>query len=307
MTRFDNKLCPVCRTRFVEKADVVVCPICGTPHHRACYSINNKCALEHLHADGWNWNGLLPDEEEERREMSRISPQGELGRLDLDPHAVDPHHAEYPAGTPQAPYEEEQRMFEEQLGDDNPFKELFRSLNDKEICAEGVRMKELVAYSATSAYHYGKAFQMFRGTLGGKKRKVSLNLCSGLLAPMFQGYRRMNVFGVLSLLLLMLPSFIAVILPEQMLTADSNGAVYLLQFVNITIRVLLCVFGDYIYYRHCVRNIKKFRKAYDGDTKSEDYYMALYECGKPTLAGAAVGCLALMFGSACVNALAKFI
>lgn len=313
MTRFDNKLCPVCRTRFVEKADVVVCPICGTPHHRACYLINNKCALEDLHAKGWSWNGLLPDEEDERKEISKTPPQGELGRLDLDldlgrdPNSADPHHAEYPAGTPQAPYEEEQRMFEEQLGDDNPFKELFRSLNDKEIGADGVSMHELVAYSATSAYHYGKAFQVFRGAFGGKKRKVSLNLCSGLLAPMFQGYRKMNVFGVLSLLLLMLPSVIAAMLPEQMAASELNGAVYALQFVNITIRVLLCIFGDYIYYRHCVRNIKKIRKAYDGDTKSEDYYMELYECGKPTLAGAAVGCLALMFGSACVNALAKFI
>ena len=58
------------------------------------------------------------------------------------------------------------------------------------------------------------------------------------------------------------------------------------------------MFSDYIYYRHCISRIKKFRKGYDGDTKSDDYYLALYEVGKPTLMGAAIGCLALMLGYA---------
>lgn len=294
MTRFENKLCPVCRTRFIESSDIVVCPDCGTPHHRACFSIKNKCALEERHADGWTWNGLLPDQEEEREEMLKAA---NLTTMDLGKPAADPHHAEYPAGTPVAPYEEEQRMFEEQLGDENPFKELFRKLSDKEIGEDGVSMHELVAFSATSVYHYGKAFDTFRGS-SGKKRVVSLNLSSGLLAPMFQGYRKMNLFGVVSLLLVLAPSIAAAMLPESVIVQGGDNLVYLLQLVNVVIRVMLCIFGDYVYYKHCISRIKKFRKSYDGDTRSDDYYMALYECGKPTLAGAAIGCLAMMLGYA---------
>lgn len=301
MSRFENKLCPVCRSRFNEKADTVVCPVCGTPHHRVCYLINNKCALENLHESGWSWNGMLPDEEKEKAAEEETNA---AVSAEVDPPSVDPHHAEYPSGTP---YKEEQRMFEEQLGVENPFKELFKTLNDKEIGTDGVSMHELVAYSATSVFHYGKAFNAFRGNIDGKKHKVSFNFCSGLFAPVFQFYRRMNGFGVISLLLILLPSAASVLISEQTLASAGYPLLYSLEFAPIVIMVLLCMFGDYIYYRHCVRRIVRFRKSYDGDTKSDDYFMALYERGKPTFAGGLIGCLAASFGQACIIALSRMI
>lgn len=304
MTRFENKLCPICRVRFVKTADVVVCPTCGTPHHRSCYSIKGKCALEELHAEGWSWKGLLPDELKEREEMLKatglplIEPSKALDEL---------RREEIPAKTSATPppYEEEQRMFEEELGDDNPFAELFKKFSDKEIGEDGVSMHELVAFSATSVYHYGKAFDAFRGNSGkpgasGKKRILSLNLSSGLFAPMFQVYRKMHLFGIISLLLLLAPSIAAAFVPDSIANELGNELMVLFQFVNIIIRIILCAFGDYVYYRHCISRIKKFRKSYDGDTRSEDYYLGLYEYGKPSIAGAAIGCLALMLGYATV-------
>lgn len=300
MQRFENKLCPVCRSRFNEKADVVVCPICGTPHHRICYLTKNKCALEDMHESGWTWNGMLPDEEPEKlphEELSAVITNA------VDPSEVDSHHAEYPSGTP---YEEEQKMFEEKLGDDNPFRELFRSLNDKEVGVDGVSMHELVAYSATSVYHYGRAFKAFRGNVDGKRHKLFINFCSGLFAPVFQFYRKMNVFGVFTLLLTLVPSLISILTPEAILATNST-LLYTLNFAQVVITILLCMFGDYIYYRHCVRNIVRFRKSYDGDTKSDDYFMALYERGKPTFAGGLIGALAMSFGQACLMALSRMI
>lgn len=299
MTRFENKLCPVCRSRFNDRADIVVCPICGTPHHRACYSINNKCALENLHETGWNWDGKLPDEEPE---PPKQEPDATITAA-VDPQP-DSHHAEYPSGIP---YEEEQRMFEDEFGSENPFQELFQSLNDKEIGEDGVSMHELVAYSATSVYHYGKAFNIFREKTNGKKRKVSFNFCSGFFAPLFQFYRRMNVFGIITLLLLIVPSLIIALLPQQTLQSNYMAIMTVFQIVRIGLMILLCVFGDYIYYRHCVKSIVKFRSQYDGDTRSDDYYMSLYENGKPTFAGCAIGCLAMIFGQVCVLALAGVI
>lgn len=298
MTRFENKLCPVCRTRFNEKADVVCCPICGTPHHRACYSIKNKCALEEFHAKGWSWNGYLPDEEPE-------TPKAEVENSDATVTAQidgqpDSHRAEYPSGTP---FDEEKRMFEEQLGEDNPFKEMFDSLTNKEIGEDGVSMHELVSYSATNVYHYGKAFNIFRANNGGKKRIVSFNFCSGILAPMFQFYRRMNFFGVIALLLTLLPSIIVVAVPEQIRTANSQPLIILLRLLQIVIPIFMCLFSDYIYYRHCVKSILKFRKSYDGDTKSDEYYMSLYEKGRPTMAGGLIGLLAMSLGEAYIMAL----
>ncbi len=300
MSRFENKLCPVCRSRFTDKAEVVVCPVCGTPHHRACYNINGKCALEELHDKGWSWNGKLPDEVGETETAFAGENIGEQ---------FDAHHAEYPGGTPnnggrpRTLYEQEQKMFEDSF-DDDPLRELFGNFGSKEIGEDGVSMHELVAYSATSVYHYGKAFNLFRGISDGKKHIASFNFSSGIFAPVFQFYRRMNVFGVVTLILLLLPSVLYAVLPEQTIQENGMDIMYLLEFAALVFKGLLCVFGDYIYYRHCVKSIVRFRKSYDGDTKSDEYFMSLYENGKPTFAGGAIGCLALAFAQACILAFA---
>ena len=51
----DYKLvsCPVCKKQFEENDDIVVCPECGTPHHRACYASLSHCANESLHSEGF--------------------------------------------------------------------------------------------------------------------------------------------------------------------------------------------------------------------------------------------------------------
>lgn len=298
MNRFENKLCPLCRSRFNDKADVVVCPICGTPHHRACYNINGACALEELHAKGWTWNGKLPDEEDETEQ-----PQTDAAVTASLDAAPDAHHAEYPSGTPNSsntPYERERKMFEDQFGDDDPFKEMFGSFANKEIGEDGVSMHELVTYSATSVYHYGRAFSMFRGTADGKKHIASFNFSSGIFAPVFQFYRRMNFFGIITLVLVLLPSIVVALTPEATLQSGGTALLYVLEFASLAVKMLLCIFGDYIYYRHCVKSILRFRKSYDGDTKSDEYFVSLYESGKPTFVGGAIGCLALTFAQVCV-------
>lgn len=295
MTRFENKLCPVCRTRFNEKADIVVCPECGTPHHRACYSIADKCAVSKLHGTGWSWNGALPDEE---TEMPPENPD-----TSGTEETAQPSEQDLPDFLNGAPYIFEERMLEEQFGIDNPFKELFNTFSDNEIGEDGVSMHELMAYSATSVFHYGKAFSSFRGLTDGRKHKAFFNFCSGVFAPIFQFYRRMNVFGILVLLVSILPALAAVIMPEQMTEPSFYSLVYGIRLAQLVITILLCVFGDYIYYRHCVKNIVRFRGSYEGDTKSDEYFMALYEMGRPTMAGGFLGVIALALAWGCFMAL----
>lgn len=44
--------CPVCGVDFTDEDDVVVCPECGTPHHRSCWKDNGHCINENLHGTG---------------------------------------------------------------------------------------------------------------------------------------------------------------------------------------------------------------------------------------------------------------
>lgn len=40
---YKKYICPVCNEKFIEDDDIVVCPDCGTPHHRNCYLENGRC------------------------------------------------------------------------------------------------------------------------------------------------------------------------------------------------------------------------------------------------------------------------
>lgn len=47
--------CSACNEEFTSSDDVVVCPECGSPHHRECYMKEKKCAHEADHISGYKW------------------------------------------------------------------------------------------------------------------------------------------------------------------------------------------------------------------------------------------------------------
>ena len=58
---FNGIECPVCNNKFNDNDDVVVCPVCGTPHHRSCWKDNGGCKNEEKHTDGFVWQ--MPETE----------------------------------------------------------------------------------------------------------------------------------------------------------------------------------------------------------------------------------------------------
>ncbi len=68
-----NYKCPVCNNQFTEEDDVVVCPECGTPHHRECYIKNGKCA----NADKHGTNEPIEVEFVDVEEKEESSPEAE--------------------------------------------------------------------------------------------------------------------------------------------------------------------------------------------------------------------------------------
>ncbi len=53
--RYENQPCPVCQQSFQPDDDIVVCPVCGTPHHRNCYKKNGECGNFEKHNEGFRW------------------------------------------------------------------------------------------------------------------------------------------------------------------------------------------------------------------------------------------------------------
>lgn len=296
MSRFENKLCPVCRKRFGRDDEIVVCPECGTPHHRACWNSLNHCGVEEFHGMNYVWNGRLPDEDEPVKTETEEFAEHVMNVAQSAKEAEnDPHHAEYPNinATPT-----EQKLSE--FAGDSMIDEIIEAIQNTEKGKDGVSMRELAAFSATSVWHYSHAFKRFRE---GEKHIVNFNLCSGLFAPIFQFYRKMDWFGVLTTLIMIIPAFAAAKLSGGINAQPSDGVIYLLYLANIAVSVLLCLFGDYIYYRHAVKRILKIRENYEGDTESDDYFMTLYEIGKPSFARAVLGILGVVL----IEELAKLV
>ena len=77
LNRYEGAVCPVCGQAFTQGDDVVVCPACGTPHHRACWMREGRCANEKKHASGYTWQGAPQEKNafEEKTELGIICPR----------------------------------------------------------------------------------------------------------------------------------------------------------------------------------------------------------------------------------------
>lgn len=61
--RFENQICPVCNEKFKESDEIVVCPECGTPHHRDCYNSLGECKNASLHKEGFSFEPVETEKE----------------------------------------------------------------------------------------------------------------------------------------------------------------------------------------------------------------------------------------------------
>lgn len=61
MSNYTGVKCPVCSKNFTQADDIVVCPVCGAPHHRECYAKNSACAFAAEHSSGKEWRSPPPE------------------------------------------------------------------------------------------------------------------------------------------------------------------------------------------------------------------------------------------------------
>ena len=79
--RYENASCAACGNTFTAADDVVVCPVCGAPHHRACWMKDGRCAMTEKHAEGFAWQ--FPAELQPKPEKTDIKQQDSENRPQL--------------------------------------------------------------------------------------------------------------------------------------------------------------------------------------------------------------------------------
>ncbi|MBQ1412769.1 MAG: DUF2628 domain-containing protein [Clostridia bacterium] len=55
MKDYRNMSCVSCKKPFDETSDIVICPECGAPHHRACWQAAGQCACSERHGADYVW------------------------------------------------------------------------------------------------------------------------------------------------------------------------------------------------------------------------------------------------------------
>lgn len=60
--KLEGSSCARCKALLFSDDDVVYCPVCGAPHHRDCYAALGHCALEELHGTPMEYSREKVDE-----------------------------------------------------------------------------------------------------------------------------------------------------------------------------------------------------------------------------------------------------
>lgn len=75
MLYYEGLSCPVCQKPFMATDDIVVCPVCGLPHHRSCWMEEGHCHDEVLHGTDQQWSREKAVEAEDIDEDEPIQAQ----------------------------------------------------------------------------------------------------------------------------------------------------------------------------------------------------------------------------------------
>lgn len=274
MPKYTGFQCIVCQNTFQDNDDIVVCPDCGTPYHRSCYAAKGECINAMLHAEGKSW-----------QELHRKTIEGR--------ECPNCHHNNEPDAVRcevcHAPMQEmhdirivlpDGRTMHYDPNDPccgmNPEEEL-----------EGERLGDIAEFVGNNTMYYLPLFMRFKET----GKKLSLNLPALLFPHLYFANRKMWLMCLLTILAMTIcgiPSLLTTL--GSVLSEKSTLETYaeygfdaetmfapLIAFVKankgllnsldmifyavqMTLRVLLCVFSNWLYYRHTLKKVANIRK-----------------------------------------------
>lgn len=272
---FTGEKCVLCGEVFTENDDVVVCPQCGSPHHRECYKKDNKCANEALHAEGFRWNSARASEPEEE---TKICP---MCGYKNGKYAVNCARC----GVSLADEAADDELYEE--GEDSPFGIPRPYLGfDPEEDMGGAPLKDVSDFVRTNTIYYIPIFKRMKDT----GRSISFNLISFIFPPIYFANRKMWFWAIVSLILsvlLSMPfavSFFLIdgiengnsVFPDEvssMLFSHRNFLTALIEVCNaadLLMRIVFCLYANKLYYKFVLRTLRRIRTRGGTQMSSEE-------------------------------------
>lgn len=297
--RYENQPCPICQQNFKTDDDIVVCPVCGTPHHRDCYKKNGECGNFEKHNEGFRW---APENKEE----PVVPPQNTVppfAQQPFNPQGNIPPYAQQPFNPPPfIPTPPQASLFPPELED-------------------GVLTGEAADFVQMNSQKY---LQNFFYT---KSKKRTINWAAFFFAPYWFFYRKMHKLGAIFLALTLLITVGFNLLPPvQKVFEDTNewttkytaedvelysqeelmqayaelahiytgnpaGAVLVLaqSGLGLGLQIFIGLNANKWYYEHTIKNIKKI-KSEEPDVQKQR--LLLFKAGGASIGAAFLAVLA---------------
>lgn len=293
--RYTGENCPYCGNEFAEQDDVVVCPDCGTPHHRVCWFAHGECAAAGKHAEGYVWKkSAQPQAEEPKAEKNtHVRSESNLDIVCPDCGATCPN------GTLRCPECGAVLIPFANPMVDPPIAQFKPDFNPNENI-RGLKSGDIALFCRTAGASYIKKF----------RRKFSWNWAALLFSPYWFFYRKLYQAGAIffaifiSLNLLMIPAeqhfsekSAAVMAELTAQIADEDGnlkedwvetymayaeqnperllnevfkpmlPMYGVGFLMLLLKVVAALLADRLYYKKACTEIKRIRSSTSDERK----------------------------------------
>lgn len=283
--KYFNQKCTHCDKRFDKDDDVVVCPVCGTPQHRACYEENNQCINFHKHAEGFVWSAEdTPDSSQVNEEFTICSNCGTKNSGD----SFFCKHCSSPL-TDAAP--NAQNVFNSNPTNQNgdfqgmPFVISQLTLDPELEIAENVKMSEAQKYVKNNALLYSLVFKRLKDYNKGR-----FNLAAFIFSGGWFLYRKQYLLGTILTVLLglcitacnllanpvmaMLETYNLIvdgtILYDQLYILSQNQQIMFFVFLAASvfewlIMIVSGLIANRCYYKHVIKKVRQAKSKFSTD------------------------------------------
>lgn len=259
--KYTGVKCSACGEEFTDTDDVVVCPECASPHHRKCYRINGECVNTVRHGTGFNWN----------KANRPVDVTDDILNVNTDTESGNPveiNVEKIEVTTIPEFIENSLRIF------DNDEKE-----------KDGCTLREILDFVNKNVLYYMPVFARIRNM----DKNISFNLICFIFPQAYFANRKMWFWALLTSfisVILIIPMMISMLLsdsghiPEGVSeTLNSNAGLInsLMEICNgadLLMRILLCLFGNRLYYNFAVRSVRRIKRQSGEDITKEQLVSA---------------------------------
>lgn len=241
---FIGEKCVFCGKTFNENDDIVVCPECGSPHHRDCYMKEKHCANYQIHGTNEKWKKSEPEEKTEFQKSAFEESQSNFN------------------------YYNEQ-TYQEKVNN------IGLNLNED---IGGATLQEITMFVKINTLYYIPIFKKMK-ELGSK---ISFNFSCFIFPSYYFANRKMWLWAIISTIISVIfniPASIMIMAEQGIFTDGIMNVIYqnhnlieqlesLCTLGSWISRILMCIFANWIYFKFTIKKINTIKKSTNGKLNS---------------------------------------